>query len=162
MSSWTRRGLPHEELTKAQSDCLIRCDPSDGMNGFFIALLMKKRNDTTCNYGDNHPNENKYSDDCIISSRNSNDNIGRNSQITMSTELTRNDPVISDSDNLTLLSDNNDLSSNVSLHSNVINKEFSLDRKRYIRPARSNEKSIRKANGKISYWMPVSKKLKCF
>ena len=39
---WSRRGFQHEGLTNSQSECLIRCDPEDDMNGFFIALFVRK------------------------------------------------------------------------------------------------------------------------
>jgi 25S rRNA (cytosine2278-C5)-methyltransferase len=42
MADWTRRGVAFEGLSKAQSDCLIRCHPDDGMNGFFVALFTRK------------------------------------------------------------------------------------------------------------------------
>eukprot|EP01035_Chromulina_nebulosa_P019940 gene19940-25906_t len=41
MKSWTRRGIEIEGLIKQDADKLIRCDPSDGMNGFFIAVFRK-------------------------------------------------------------------------------------------------------------------------
>lgn len=41
MTSWPRRGQRHDGLTSQQSEALIRCQPSDGMNGFFVALFVK-------------------------------------------------------------------------------------------------------------------------
>lgn len=41
--NWVRRGWPHPGLTSEQQQCLIRCDPSDGLNGFFVALFVKSR-----------------------------------------------------------------------------------------------------------------------
>jgi len=38
---WKRRGWPCAGLSDEQRNCLIRCDPTDGMNGFFVALLVK-------------------------------------------------------------------------------------------------------------------------
>jgi 25S rRNA (cytosine2278-C5)-methyltransferase len=38
---WKRRGHDHEGLTKEQSQCLIRCLPEDGLNGFFVTLFIK-------------------------------------------------------------------------------------------------------------------------
>jgi 25S rRNA (cytosine2278-C5)-methyltransferase len=46
LQSWKRRGSPHDELSVAQSACLIRCHPDDGMNGFFVALFVKKQSRT--------------------------------------------------------------------------------------------------------------------
>ncbi len=42
INTWQRRGLPHDQLSKAQSDCLIRCDVADKTIGFFVALFQKK------------------------------------------------------------------------------------------------------------------------
>lgn len=42
-TSWSRRGLAYPGLTPVQSQRLIRAAPSDGTNGFFVALF--KRND---------------------------------------------------------------------------------------------------------------------
>ena len=39
---WPRRGVPFAGLTAAQQHCLIRCQPSDGMNGFFVAVFRKQ------------------------------------------------------------------------------------------------------------------------
>lgn len=47
MESWPRRGNAHTSLTESQSSCLIRCHPSDGMNGFFVALFMKQQQCTS-------------------------------------------------------------------------------------------------------------------
>jgi hypothetical protein len=45
LTSWTRRGLDGAAgLSSEQSSCLIRCSPEDGMNGFFVALFVKKHN----------------------------------------------------------------------------------------------------------------------
>ena len=41
-SSWERRGLPFGRLSAGEASALIRCAPSDGMNGFFVALFVKK------------------------------------------------------------------------------------------------------------------------
>lgn len=44
MASWRRRGLLCPDLLPSwETDKLIRCDPSDGCNGFFVALFKKKR-----------------------------------------------------------------------------------------------------------------------
>eukprot|EP01041_Mallomonas_annulata_P011293 gene11293-23632_t len=39
-TSWPRRGLRCDGLTETQSNCLVRCLPSDGTNGFFVALFV--------------------------------------------------------------------------------------------------------------------------
>ena len=39
---WPRRGFEYEGLTNFQSECLIRCNPEDDMNGFFIALFVRR------------------------------------------------------------------------------------------------------------------------
>lgn len=44
---WPRRGDVVEGLTTAQSSCLVRCSPEDGMNGFFVALFVKNASQTT-------------------------------------------------------------------------------------------------------------------
>lgn len=46
-SSWERRGFTHPSvlekyhLTEEQSQCMIRCLPEDGMNGFFVAMFER-------------------------------------------------------------------------------------------------------------------------
>lgn len=44
MSDWHRRGHVIEgcQLTTEECHSLLRCHPSDGMNGFFVALFVKK------------------------------------------------------------------------------------------------------------------------
>ena len=42
LSSWHRRGITTDGLTDSQASCLIRCMPEDGMNGFFVALFVKR------------------------------------------------------------------------------------------------------------------------
>ena len=42
MSGWERRGEPHALLTAQQSLALIRCLPSDGLNGFFVSNFVRK------------------------------------------------------------------------------------------------------------------------
>ena len=60
MNEWKRRGekistITDENgniyrLTDEQLNCLIRCHPTDGMNGFFVAIFMKiKSNNKTDN-----------------------------------------------------------------------------------------------------------------
>ena len=117
MSSWQRRGLPHEKLTMEQSNCLIRCDPSDGMNGFFIALFMKK-----CPIGNNN-----YIPVASISVTPENDKA----------------------ENLTGLE--------------MIPRN-TVDSGKYNISGSDNNKfsNQRKYKGGNSYWMPVSKKLRCF
>jgi 25S rRNA (cytosine2278-C5)-methyltransferase len=44
MKEWKRRGHSHPRLSINQSDALIRCLPSDGLNGFFVANFIKRRN----------------------------------------------------------------------------------------------------------------------
>lgn len=39
--SWERRGFYIPQLTTEQSNCLIRCAPDDGANGFFVALFHR-------------------------------------------------------------------------------------------------------------------------
>ena len=41
LSKWTRRGLPFEGLPLEMQQRLIRCQPSDGLNGFFVAVMQK-------------------------------------------------------------------------------------------------------------------------
>lgn len=45
-STWPRRGLSSPGLTAEQSRCLIRCSPTDGMNGFFVALFKRSKEST--------------------------------------------------------------------------------------------------------------------
>ncbi len=43
LANWKRRGLAScTSLESEQLQKLIRCDPEDGLNGFFVALLFKK------------------------------------------------------------------------------------------------------------------------
>ena len=43
LANWQRRGLAScTSLEASQLQNLIRCDPEDGLNGFFVALLVKK------------------------------------------------------------------------------------------------------------------------
>jgi putative methyltransferase len=42
LASWKRRGLAFGDLTNEESECMIRCAPADGVNGFFVALFAKK------------------------------------------------------------------------------------------------------------------------
>lgn len=44
---WKRRGHQYPGLSANQSECLIRCDSSDGMNGFFVALFVKSNSQHT-------------------------------------------------------------------------------------------------------------------
>ena len=39
--NWKRRGVRHSGLSDAETQCLIRCLPEDGMNGFFVALFRR-------------------------------------------------------------------------------------------------------------------------
>jgi hypothetical protein len=41
LASWKRRGHAFDGLSDEESECLVRCDPSDGANGFFVALFEK-------------------------------------------------------------------------------------------------------------------------
>eukprot|EP00605_Chrysophyceae_sp_TOSAG23-4_P000084 GSChrysophyteH1.ASY1.ANO1.86.1 assembled CDS len=43
LQSWTRRGWKFDGLTASQSRCLVRCEPEDGLNGFFVALFCRKK-----------------------------------------------------------------------------------------------------------------------
>ena len=45
MAQWKRRGQHHAELSQVQSSALIRCEPEDGLNGFFVAnfVFVEKR-----------------------------------------------------------------------------------------------------------------------
>ena len=47
--SWTRRGVESCGLSSDQVDCLIRCAPSDGANGFFVALFKLRETDCIVN-----------------------------------------------------------------------------------------------------------------
>ena len=38
---WPRRGVEHAGLSYAQQQQLLRCEPSDGLNGFFVAMFKK-------------------------------------------------------------------------------------------------------------------------
>lgn len=40
--SWERRGLQCEGLSYEAAQCLIRCSPDDGANGFFVALFCRR------------------------------------------------------------------------------------------------------------------------
>ena len=42
MKTWHRRGNSFPGLTESQQNSLIRCLPEDGMNGFFVALFIRK------------------------------------------------------------------------------------------------------------------------
>jgi putative methyltransferase len=43
-AAWARRGdVDYPGLTPAQLQCLIRCHPSDGLNGFFVAVFEKRK-----------------------------------------------------------------------------------------------------------------------
>lgn len=48
--SWKRKGLRCSGLLQSQADCLIRCHPEDGMNGFFVALFVRKSSQPTAKY----------------------------------------------------------------------------------------------------------------
>lgn len=41
--SWTRRGHTVEGITSQDAQKMIRCLPSDGMNGFFVAAMKRKQ-----------------------------------------------------------------------------------------------------------------------
>lgn len=42
-SGWARRGnVDYPDLTAAQLECLVRCHPSDALNGFFVAVFEKR------------------------------------------------------------------------------------------------------------------------
>jgi len=41
--NWKRRGLKFEGLTTAESACLLRCHPSDGLNGFFVSCFRRRK-----------------------------------------------------------------------------------------------------------------------
>lgn len=42
MQSWKRRGHAFEGLSQEESAALLRCEPVDGVNGFFVALFEKR------------------------------------------------------------------------------------------------------------------------
>jgi putative methyltransferase len=43
LPSWPRRGILCPELSAEESECCLRCDPLlDNMNGFFVALFVRK------------------------------------------------------------------------------------------------------------------------
>ena len=42
MRSWKRRGHAFKTLSQEESAALLRCEPVDGANGFFVALFEKK------------------------------------------------------------------------------------------------------------------------
>ena len=42
LASWTRRGDPYPGLSVDLQKKLIRCHPSDGLNGFFVAVLKRE------------------------------------------------------------------------------------------------------------------------
>jgi putative methyltransferase len=42
LASWKRRGHTSDGLSGDESKCLVRCDPSDGANGFFVALFERR------------------------------------------------------------------------------------------------------------------------
>ena len=46
MDSWQRRGLPHGTLSPDDQLKLIRCLPEDGMNGFFVALFVRRSHES--------------------------------------------------------------------------------------------------------------------
>jgi hypothetical protein len=41
LSAWKRRGVPCEGLSAEEQRNVIRCDPTDGLNGFFVAVFVK-------------------------------------------------------------------------------------------------------------------------
>jgi putative methyltransferase len=41
LKTWKRRGVPAPGLSPELQQRLIRCDPSDGLNGFFVAVFVK-------------------------------------------------------------------------------------------------------------------------
>jgi hypothetical protein len=45
MESWPRRGTASERIDISEDDLkkLIRCEPSDGLNGFFVALFCREK-----------------------------------------------------------------------------------------------------------------------
>jgi hypothetical protein len=47
-STWKRRGFATNGLSESQANCLIRCHPEDGMNGFFVALFVRKGRPEQC------------------------------------------------------------------------------------------------------------------
>jgi hypothetical protein len=47
-STWKRRGFVTSGLSESQANCLIRCHPEDGMNGFFVALFVRKQQTEQC------------------------------------------------------------------------------------------------------------------
>lgn len=42
MATWERRGNSVDGLTEFEQQCLVRCLPEDGMNGFFVSLFVRK------------------------------------------------------------------------------------------------------------------------
>lgn len=48
MKDWTRRGESFEGLPLELQNKLIRCHPSDGLNGFFVAVFRKQSTSSAC------------------------------------------------------------------------------------------------------------------